>query len=234
MSSSKRKQTGYYYTRGKQKKHDKLLYSMYALGIIYFAGAIGLKSSAYSELLIPYIPFIILLSVCLLFFNHSNWDIRFVYYLIILSISGFLISLWGLNTGKVFGPMTFGKTLGYKISGVPVIMSAIWVMLICSAGFMMKNMKIKAVFRALIGAFALVLLDMVLEPFAERFDFWSWGLDHGRSYIPTQNYVAWFLFSFAGLFYFNIIRVKLRNNFGTFLFILNVAFFLFCVLFRVD
>jgi len=192
-------------------------------------GALGLIQKQPDPLFITLIPFIILISIAVMLTTFRNWDMRFIYYLVFLLFAGYAVEYYGVSTKKLFGDYSYGDALGWKVGGVPLIMSFMWFMLIISAGFTIRTFKSNAIIRSLIGAGALMLLDMIIEPFAVHFGLWEWKTENGLP--PNQNFYAWFLLSFGFLLLFNLIRVKLRSDMGILVFLLNIAFFLFFVLF---
>ena len=49
------------------------------------------------------------------------------------------------------------------------------------------------VIQVLLSSLLMVLLDLLIEPVAITFDWWSWGL----GYVPFSNYLMWFLVAFV-------------------------------------
>jgi uncharacterized membrane protein len=68
--------------------------------------------------------------------------------------------------------------------------------------------------------------DVLLEPVAIHFDFWSW---EGGS-IPLQNYAAWWIIAFfmlLGAFYF---VQNLKNRLAVYIIGIQVLFFIILIL----
>lgn len=114
-----------------------------------------------------------------------------VFYLILIGIIGYLIEVLGVKTALLFGSYTYGDTLGFKLFEVPVLMALNWIIPIYSTGIIAHYFSKNIWIRALIGGFLMVLLDIFLEPFAVKFDMWSWY----NNQVPDQNYLAWFFIS---------------------------------------
>jgi putative membrane protein len=87
----------------------------------------------------------------------------------------------------------------------------------------MKEFYIKNhIIRALIGSLFIVVLDILIEPVAIKYDYWSW-ID---SEVPFQNYVGWFIFSFLLLRFFFQMKFRKHNVAAIVLFVVQLVFFL--------
>jgi putative membrane protein len=110
----------------------------------------------------------------------------------------------GTATGAIFGPYTYGPTLGFSLLNVPVVIAFNWLIVILGALAVAGRILSKPVFSALAaGCFAL-LFDLVLEPVAIALDYWNW---HSVT-IPLRNYAAWFAVSFAAAYIYNRLGLK--------------------------
>jgi putative membrane protein len=67
----------------------------------------------------------------------------------------------------------------------------------------------------------MVVYDIVLEPFAIKFDMWSWE----AVAPPIQNYLAWFVIAFLLFFLVWRSRLKFTNPMALPMYIIHVAFF---------
>jgi uncharacterized membrane protein len=76
--------------------------------------------------------------------------------------------------------------------------------------------------QAVAGAFLMVLLDFFIEPIAVELDFWSW--QHGH--IPFQNFLAWFIISFALLIVFHRIEIDKKNPIAFPFYAIQLLFFI--------
>ena len=121
--------------------------------------------------------------------QQRNW--KFYGSLILIALIGFFLEVLGVKTGLIFGSYSYGKSLGLKALSVPILIGINWaILLYCTAQFSrIKNQILNALF----GAFMMVFLDFFIEQNAARFDFWYWK----NNIIPLQNYIAWFIISFA-------------------------------------
>lgn len=137
-------------------------------------------------------------------------------------MAGFLIELIGVNTDAVFGTYTYGKTLGIKLWQTPLLIGINWFILVYCTGVFLEQFKIKNRFLfSLLGALILLSLDILIEPVAMSFDYWTWD----GSVIPVQNYFAWFLFSGLMLWIFSSMSFNKQNKAAVVLLFSQFIFF---------
>ena len=191
--------------------------------VFYAVGYFGFVHSSYSGLFKFLIPFHLLLMLLLLVISHEDRNKSFWTFLPTTYVAGFVVELLGVNTGAIFGEYTYGPTLGLKFADIPLIIGVNWILVIYSTGVFMKEFGIKnQIIRALIGAFLVTLLDVLIEPVAIKYEYWSWA----DFEVPCQNYVAWFIFSFGMLRFFYLMEFRKRNPVAIVLFITQFLFFL--------
>lgn len=195
-----------------------------ALIIIFHAvGLFGFLNPALTPLFLKLVPFHLLLMLILLIVSHHGKNKEYKLFLLVTYLAGYLIEVIGVSTGYIFGSYQYGETLGIKLAEVPLMIGVNWVILIYSTGITIKYFKIKNhVVRALIGAFFLVCMDILIEPVAIRFDYWSWA----DLNIPFQNYVAWFIFSFCMMLFFFARKFRKQNVAAPVLLISQLVFFI--------
>jgi putative membrane protein len=193
------------------------------LVVLFFSvGFVGFTQPAYSNQFKQLVPFHLLLMFVLMVISHEDRNKAFFTFLLVTFVAGFLVEFVGVKTGLIFGNYNYGTTLGYKLADIPVLIGVNWILVIYSAGVFMMMFEIKnVIIRSLIGAFLITALDFFIEPVAIKYDYWSWaGLN-----VPFQNYVGWFIFSFALLRLFFHLKFR-KNNFAAIvLFIVQFVFF---------
>jgi uncharacterized membrane protein len=177
--------------------------------ILHVVGFYGIAFSDWEGLFLQLSPVTLLVTTGILLLFQKTWDRRFVRFLLISILSGYLIELVGVRTEFLFGgKYVYGNNLGPKLSGVPMIMGVLWFLLSYSATSTMKWLKDLTGFfkwrisRAIAGALLMVMLDYCLEPAASNMDFWQWGEDVGMLFYqdayypaPLLNFFTWFVFS---------------------------------------
>jgi len=118
---------------------------------------------------------------------------------LLIFISSIIVEWLGVHKHWIFGDYSYGQTLGIKTAEIPLIIGVNWFLLIYSAGVLMQRTRIRSILiRVIAGALILVLLDLIIEPVAQHFDYWHWA----NSTVPLKNYACWFLVSVVMLFVF--------------------------------
>ncbi len=167
-------------------------------------------------------PFNLLISLGLLFWNEENRNKNLLIISILCFSVGLGMEMIGTNTGLVFGEYSYGKTLGFQVGHVPLIIGVNWLMLVYASAAVVNHFGAKLHFavKAALSAALMVFLDFFIEPVAMRYDFWSWAGD----IIPIQNYIAWFVIAFGLLSVTHrLMMIKSKTAIG--LFIAQLMFF---------
>ena len=191
------------------------------LAAMHIAGAIGLsieESRAIFQALTPF-NLIVTFALALHFEEHKN--AKYFLFIAITFLVGFFVEVAGVSTGAIFGEYSYGKTLGFKWLNVPLVIGLNWVVLIYCTRHFAERFTSNAILIALIGAALMVGIDVLIEPVAIRFDFWSWQ----SSSIPLQNYIAWFVVSFLLHLTFKKLMPISNNPLAIRLLYIEIAFF---------
>lgn len=128
----------------------------------------------------------------------------FLLWCFIIALGGYLLEVFAVHSGIIFGQYEYNVTLQPVIFGVPIVIGAAWLsMLLVSAALVQRLLsktfrKTPYIF-ALLTAGLMVLFDAVMEPAAVKLNYWHWE----NSQIPLQNYAAWFVigavFAWSGI-----------------------------------
>lgn len=203
-----------------EQKDKRLFVSTIILVVVHVAGVIGLQTE-YKDLFLMCTPINLLLSIGLLFWNHNDFSKSFFIFSILTFLIGYFVEVAGVKTGMIFGHYSYGKTLGFKLLDVPVIIGINWLMLIYIVGVILNKLNFPGIFKSIFGSVALTTLDFFIEVVAIKYDFWKWS-----NYTPPlQNFVAWFIVSFLLLFLFNSMNFNKNNKLAQALFIIQLVFF---------
>ena len=165
-----------------------------AVGLIWlfhFSGLMGILFID-RELFLETTPVNLFITIVLLFVNLPNVNYKVLFAAAVAFIVGMGVELLGVNYGLIFGQYVYGHNLGVKVGGVPLLIGAYWVMLTFITGAVGAVFFKRAVFAAACGALLMVLLDLVIEPVAPKFDYWEFADDTA----PLSNYIGWFLVAF--------------------------------------
>lgn len=154
--------------------------------ILHLVGMIGMLSP-WREFFIPLTPANLLLSMMALFaVIQPRTPVKALSLLAIFSI-GFLAEWVGVHTGLLFGEYTYGKTLGLKISEIPLLIGVNWILVTASAYSIARGIGNSRLFRIVFATVLMVALDYFIEPVAMELDFWTWE----GNVIPFKNYIGW-------------------------------------------
>lgn len=203
------------------QKDKRLFVSTIILVVVHLAGIIGIQTE-YKDLFLMCTPVNLLLSIGLLFWNHSEFNKSFFIFSILTFLLGYIVEVAGVKTGMIFGDYSYGKTLGLKLFDVPLIIGVNWLLLVYCVGVISNALNISALFKSLFGAALLTALDLSIEVVAIKYDFWNWVGD----YPPIKNFVAWFIISFLLLLLFHSLNFNKNNKFAKGLFIIQLVFFI--------
>lgn len=176
--------------------------------IFHLVGLIGLSIPATRPIFLHLVPWHLLLMLAVIVLNHNRVDNSFMLFFVIIFIAGFAAEWVGIHKHWFFGDYSYGKTLGIKVLGVPLIMGVNWFLLTYSASVLMQRSRLKSMFfRIIIGSLILVLLDLLIEPVAIRLDYWHWT----DGAVPFKNYLSWFLSGVVMLLIYELFRFKYQR-----------------------
>ena len=191
--------------------------SIIVLAILHFVGIAGMLSP-WSDSFKMLTPINLLLS---LFFIFRHYPKQAFIPSSIIVLGAWCAEFIGVHTGWPFGDYFYGETLGLAIAEIPVIIGVNWLILLAATHHWSIKMKLKPLQGALFTAFAMTLLDVLIEPIAIDLDFWTWLDVH----VPIQNYLGWFGLAFILAFALRkILGERTNTAAGVFLFIQFIFF----------
>lgn len=148
---------------------------------------------------------LIILGLILFLFFPVNSIKSWVVFIILAGL-GIFIEYLGVNFGLFFGDYSYGENMGPKIEGVPWLIGLNWALLTFITGAIANYLSENWFFKALIGTFLMLFLDILMEHSAPVFDFWEFDV----GYAPIDNYIAWGIVAF--LFHLLYISLKIKGN----------------------
>ena len=174
------------------------------------------------ELFLETTPINLFVTFITLFVNQPQMDRGVALAAGFAFVMGFAVEFLGVNYGLIFGEYAYGNNLGLKIGGVPLLIGANWVMLTFITGAVAALFSDRSPLKAAVfGAFLMVLIDLVIEPVAPKFDFWEFA----DVTAPLSNYIGWFLVAFPIQWIYQT-QVKIKDRVFSFHLVL-VQFFFF-------
>jgi len=198
--------------------------------VIYAVGVVGFSIPFTHVIFVRLTPLMLILSFAILLYYDRNLRSerqhkRLLYYLFVF-IAGFLVEMWGVNTGMLFGNYLYGGGLGPKIAGTPPIIGLNWVLMIYITSAIFSPLKRNLLNGIIWPSLLMVGYDIIMEQVAPTMDMWSWKHD----LIPLQNYLMW---GILALFFHSLryaLNLRDRNQMALPLFLVQTLFFLFILL----
>jgi len=191
--------------------------------LFHVVGLAGLSIPATRTLFLQIVPFHLLLMLVVLVLSHAGFIKQLGAFFLLIFFTGYIAEWVGVHKQWLFGSYVYGRTLGLKLFDIPLTIGVNWFLLIYAAGVTMKRSRLKSVFfRVITGALLLVVLDLLIEPVAIKFDYWQWA---GNS-IPFKNYLCWFVLSAALLYVFEQFDFKKQSIAAPVLLVTQFVFFI--------
>lgn len=159
--------------------------------------------------------------VLILFFPVNSLRSWIIF--IVIALLGILVEYLGVNYGLFFGDYHYGDNLGPKIGGVPWLIGLNWALLTYVTGAIAAHLSEQWFFKALLGTFLMLLLDIFMEASAPLFDFWVF--DGG--YAPIDNYIAWGIVAFLFHLLFNLVKEKGNVYISMHMYFVQLVFFIY-------
>ena len=177
--------------------------------LVHFFGIIGVYFLP--EWFLPATPITILVSSLVVFLRYEKYRSSRVVAFIVIAVLAYLIELYGVKSGNLFGTYSYGENLGWKLFDVPLIIGVNWAVLIMVAQQLTTHYigVNNRFFSAISVATIMTMFDLLLEVLAPQFDFWSFT---HLNYAPMENFIGWFGVSFCfGLYSYSHFRNQNRT-----------------------
>jgi putative membrane protein len=212
--------------RQKSVKERRVTIAIVIIILFHVVGLAGFFIPALQPLFLKIVPFHLLLMLAVICYSHQKADLKFLRFILLMFLLGFAFEWAGVHLHLIFGNYFYGNTLGPKLFDIPLMIGVNWFLLVYSAGVLMQYSGIQNLnLRVIAGAIVLVLLDVIIEPIAVRFDYWHW-LTHGELLTaPFENYIGWFLLSGLMLGIFEAFKFNKQGPVGLVLLIAQFVFF---------
>lgn len=200
----------------------KEILAISVLTILYTVGIIGITLPIHPDFVLL-TPINLLVSLGIVLAFHPVWTWQMILFLIMAYFVGFGAELFGVQTGLLFGEYRYGRVLGLKLWETPLMIGVNWMLLSYTIGVTTNHLLPNGhwLLKGILAALLMVGLDVLIEPVAIRYDFWSW---QGGT-PPLQNYLGWFLVSLPLLCIFTKTQHRVRNKVAIALFFLQILFF---------
>ena len=172
------------------------------LVIVHLAGIIGIKWINTDFFL--QLSFVSLIIPLVIIIDRMKLTLKSFFLLSIVYSVGFVSEWFGVNGGFIFGDYIYGKSLGFKVGGVPLLIGLNWLLLTLASREIAIRFFSSPIFIVLFSALIMLGIDCVIEPVAHKLDFWSWS----ENKIPFSNYRDWFIVAVVN----QIILIPLKSR----------------------
>lgn len=199
----------------------KFAISVFLIWLFNISGILGILSER-SDWFLELTPLNLMLYLAFIVWNTEKLNLQFIYAFLIPFFIGFITEFLGVNYGLIFGSYEYGENLGYKIGGVPIMICVNWAVLTFVTADISKFIHKNIWIRSFIGALLMMLLDLVIEVSAPRFDFWEFE----NEIVPLQNYIGWFVISFFAHLLFQQFSIKTDKRISVHIFVAITIFFM--------
>ena len=178
------------------------------MGFFYLIGFFGHRLLATLPWMLALTPFVLLLfGLLALVPVLLERQTGVLIWAVAVFLATFALEAVGTATGKIFGPYTYGPTLGFRLLRVPLVIAFNWLLVILASVLLSARLLRHPVFAALLAAALAAGFDFLLEPTAIRLNYWTWQ----AAGIPLQNYLAWFLIALTAALSFTFSKISLRS-----------------------
>jgi bisanhydrobacterioruberin hydratase len=202
-------------------KNNILQVSISILIALYTFGLLGIITKFQPIDFLSLTPLNLVANVFLLLINFKNATTKLYFLFICIIIVGFFIEVVGVNTGLIFGSYHYDGTLGWKLLQTPIIIGVNWLLLTTAVVYSLCKWIKNKIWLSIASAFTLLFLDILIEPVAMKYGFWSWLAND----VPIRNYVAWFFISLIFCYTITFFKGSSSNKFA--IYILSIQFIFF-------
>lgn len=205
---------------------NKIFISIFIVWLFNISGIIGILSS-YSDWFLGLTPLNLLIYLLLITWNLENFSTKFLIAFSIPFFIGFITEFLGVNYGLLFGNYSYGENLGVKIGGVPLMICVNWAVLTIITADVSSFIHESKIICSLLGGLFMMILDIIIEVSAPRFDFWEFE----NNSIPLKNYIAWFVIGSIAHYLYHHFKIKTNKKISIHIFVAVIIFFFTFLLF---
>lgn len=194
----------------------KFIWIFYAIGLLGF----GLPFTR--TFFIYLMPVNILISFVVLLISDRSDQKNLLPLALGIFVFGYIVGLIWVNVNFPFGDFTFGKSLGPRLFGTPLLVGWKWLMLAYCSNIIVSKFTENRYFISFLATILMVVFDMVLEGPAGVLDLWSWS----SANVPLENFLSWFFVSWIINGAIQLRNTRLENQVAGSLFSAHFSFFL--------
>ena len=198
----------------------KIVGAIYALGVV-FSLIFGVQEVARLSFVVLFLTIILVLV-----YTTKHPTKGQIIVMGAIGLAGLVAEIIGVSTGIIFGEYEYVTGLGPKLFNVPLLLAPMWV-LVSWYGLAIYEATKKqfGIYAVVVAAWAVVVYDIFLEPFATASNLWIWT----QGYVPLINYATWFVLALA--FVFLLVKSKVQQVNGSFVTsVAGIQILYFCVI----
>jgi len=169
----------------------------------------------------------LLFVIGIVFYYHQKWNFKTIALFIFIGISTFVLEIFGVSGGEIFGIYQYDNGLGLKLFETPLIIGLNWLFLIYATQSIAGTISSMPIIRILTAASLMLIYDIVIETVAPIMRMWYFN----TPYPPFKNFIAWFL---AGLVFQTglvVFKIDTNNKPARALIFIQIGFFLLIALY---
>lgn len=189
--------------------------------VLHVVGVVGTLVPATRPLTLSLTPVNLLVSALLLVVTHRDSGDSMLWFFLFTFLVGYFVEVLGIHTGFPFGEYQYGNTLGWKLLEVPLVIGVNWFLLAYCFGVIANQLPVPIVYKVLLAALGMVLLDFVIEPVAIRLDYWNW--EEGN--VPWSNYLGWLAVSIFMQVAFRMVQFSGNNLLAKWILMAQILYF---------
>jgi putative membrane protein len=201
------------------KKFQPIVFAV--LVINHVVGLVGLNSPFMAEFE-PLSWFNLILSFVLVVSFHRAIDKKFIAFSLLTFLIGMGVEIIGVSTGFPFGQYFYTQQFGPMAFNLTLIIGVNWILLSYCADSIFSPLAISPWFKIFFAANLMTALDLLLEPFSIRHNFWVWF----DGVPPVQNFVAWWAVAVFMQWLLHKFLVTVENDLARKYFVLLTVFLL--------
>lgn len=170
------------------------------LMIIYMASLVGFTTPHQQAWYLYYTPYFILLNAFLLFVYHKEWNKSMVYFGAATLLLSFSIETLAIQTNNIYGNYSFGKTLGFSLLGVPLVLPIYYLVNSLSTACIVDKFPLKNIWlQSSMGALMMIVLTGFIHQVASPLDFWFIEGEHASFRFLTVSFLVGFVLQYLFL-----------------------------------
>lgn len=197
-------------------------FKVFIISVLHIVGLLGFLNYLPVEGFEKLTPFNLIISAFLMLSHHKKINNTSIVFFITIFLWGYFIELVGVKTQLIFGTYNYGGSLGIKLLDIPIIIGINWVIMVGCTAAIATLLPLNNFAKATVASILMVGLDIIIEPFAIKYDLWHWA----NETVPLQNYLGWFICGLLMQLLFFRLKIEKENIVGIWLYITQIIFFL--------